>query len=291
MTSDDKLDQLLQSFQGFGQQLASSSYEIPFLEKQGQTTQQRFDALITQIGSLSTEMEKKDSLLKGHVSATWADLNDGVVQLKVEGNTRIKNAAPCHAMPAYSMHVGDDDGPHGTAQQRIQATKEQLKSISTPHSSAGSRSTFASHTVKAQDNSCKLIVIGFPRRMVQSTLRNVGDASRLEFVRTDPRYIIATLDSAKKITLEFEIADSLAPTVPLSLRVKRDQGITGRQLFLSMGRLRSCLTRVPRDMQIPVVSSGVGGLARAFRGQEGPAPTVQLSCAEGHLGASVDVDA
>eukprot|EP00959_Pyramimonas_sp_CCMP1952_P192669 4028690-Pyramimonas_sp.AAC.1 len=68
-------------------------------------------------------------------------------------------------MPAYSMHVGDDDGPHGTAQQRIQATKEQLKSISTPHSSAGSRSTFASHTVKAQDNSCKLIVIGFPRRM------------------------------------------------------------------------------------------------------------------------------
>eukprot|EP00959_Pyramimonas_sp_CCMP1952_P384720 8062969-Pyramimonas_sp.AAC.2 len=161
--------------------------------------------------------------------------------------------------------------------------------MSVSPSSKDSRSTLSSRAGKARGNARRLIALGFLLRMARPTPRSDGASIRQKFapLGCHQRAVTKVLDMAKKISLElgalihvhnfatksmahgpFAIADSLAPSTPLSLCVEQNRGVTGRQLFSSTGRARSRPTRVFQDRQLPVSIDGLGGLVRALRAPE-----------------------
>eukprot|EP00959_Pyramimonas_sp_CCMP1952_P223405 4670604-Pyramimonas_sp.AAC.1 len=114
---------------------------------------------------------------------------------------------------------------------------------------------------------------------------------------------------AKKITFDFEQAadasnflanftrdgvfrfpDPLVPQNMLNIRIKRDQDLKARQLFLSMGRVRSLITQQLSARSIEVGSNGLGGIAFAHKSEHEAVELAHIEVNEDTLEAKVELD-
>eukprot|EP00959_Pyramimonas_sp_CCMP1952_P268841 5621203-Pyramimonas_sp.AAC.1 len=73
------------------------------------------------------------------------------------------------------------------------------------------------------------------------------------------------------------------------LRVKRHRGTKARQLFLSMGRVRSHIANCLVGKRTEVGSSGLGGVVSALKSEHEPIELAQFSMADDALTVSINI--
>ncbi|CAK0826055.1 unnamed protein product [Prorocentrum cordatum] len=153
-----------------------------------------------------------------------------------------------------------------------------------------------------EDQTCKLVLLDFPRRMLAGDLKIIGNSCISTFApaRAAAKIIVHGFDMSKKVTLHFEtaleastfldnfnrtngswnVADPLHPGAQFTLRLRRGLDFQGRQLFLSFGRVRCYLTDLMRNRGCEVGSSGLGGCVYILRGPHDPVPAVNISVSD-----------
>jgi hypothetical protein len=77
----------------------------------------------------------------------------------------------------------------------------------------------------------------------------------------------------------------------LNIKLKRDQDIKGRQLFLSMGKVRALVSNLLAPRGIEVGSNGLGGLVYALKSENEPIEIAQIQVSGDDLAISVELDA
>ncbi|CAK0816041.1 unnamed protein product, partial [Prorocentrum cordatum] len=305
----EKLDEVLRALRGFGSQLSAQSYDIGLIKNQVAAQTVRCDQLTVNMTTLTNDIQSKVAQLEGQQSAMFTDLNDRFTTLKSEVHTQITNELRAQeartAVPISD--IDDEQGAevHAKVQQQIAEIKAQLRTISTAPS--------VSSSVEAQqDNTCTLVAIGFPRKMLARSLKTIADAIKSQYAPQDvqARITAKCFDMAKKITFHFESAsdatnfltnysrdgvfrhpDPLAPQNMLNIKLKRDQDIKGRQLFLSMGKVRALVSNLLAPRGIEVGSNGLGGLVYALKSENEPIEIAQIQVSGDDLAISVELDA
>ncbi|CAK0909119.1 unnamed protein product, partial [Prorocentrum cordatum] len=165
-----------------------------------------------------------------------------------------------------------------TKLKRIDETLCELQSSPTPRSEPSARRALAAgprpdgkHA--AMERAHRVIVVGFPRKMMQASLRRAADLILASGVpQSSPRPTVRTYDMTKKITLDFtdstkatdflnmlqagapvQFPDPIYPQQMITLRAKRDMAPGTRLLFLAMGKARGALKVDMVSDHIPIV--------------------------------------
>ncbi|CAK0843997.1 unnamed protein product, partial [Prorocentrum cordatum] len=249
------------------------SYDIGLIKNQVAAQTVRCDQLTTNMSNLANDIQSKVSQLESQKSAMFTDLNDRFTALKGEVNTQIMNELRAQearsAIPIFDMDAERGAEVHAKVQQQIAAIQEQLRTISTAPSVAS--------TIEAQqDNTCTLVAIGFPRKMLARSLKTIADAMKSQY---------APQDAQSRITAKcFDMS-------MLNIKLNRDQGIKGRQLFLSTGKVRALVSNLLAPKGVEVGSNGLGGLVYALKSENELIEIAQIQVSGDDLSISIELDA
>lgn len=177
----------------------------------------------------------------------------------------------------------------------IDAAIAELKSTPTPRSSAPKQRTGSSgpvHEAKhaVLERAHRVIIVGFPRKMMQASLKRAADMVIIAGSPQDrPRPIVRTYDMTRKIVLDFAdstkasdflnmmsskgpiaFQDPIYPQQQIMLRAKRDMEPGTRLLFLAMGKVRGAFATVLKQAGKEMGSNGLGGDVYVLRSAEDP---------------------
>eukprot|EP00959_Pyramimonas_sp_CCMP1952_P193915 4054917-Pyramimonas_sp.AAC.1 len=178
-----KLDEVLRTLRGFGSALSTQSYDIGLIKNQISAQTQRCDQLTANMNNLTTDIHNKVAQIEGQQSSMYMDLNGRFDSLKEHVTEHIKNELTAQgarpSVPHFNME-DDSDAAHKHVQSQVDDIQKQLRTLSTPPSAASSsdRSHGSSSRLTQQENTCKLIAVGFPRKMLARSLKTIGDAIR-----------------------------------------------------------------------------------------------------------------
>eukprot|EP00959_Pyramimonas_sp_CCMP1952_P233239 4873917-Pyramimonas_sp.AAC.2 len=136
----------------------------------------------------------------------------------------------------------------------------------------------------------RIVIVGFPRKMMQATLRTAaGLFLQAGVPQGRPQPVVRAFDMTKKVTLDFadstkasdfltniaaaqpiHFPDPVFPGQSIELRAKRDMEPGTRPPFLAMGKIRGLLAAAMRPLQKEMGSNGLGGDIYVLRAPEGP---------------------
>eukprot|EP00959_Pyramimonas_sp_CCMP1952_P160170 3350044-Pyramimonas_sp.AAC.1 len=163
-SNDEKLDEVLRTLRGFGSALSTQSYDIGLIKNQISAQTQRCDQLTINMNTLTTDIQNKISQIEGQQSSMYMDLNGRFDYLKAHVSEQIKNELTAQEartnVPHFNME-DDSDAAHKHVQSQIDNIQKQLRSLSTPPSTASSsdRSHRSSSRLLQKENTCKLIAV------------------------------------------------------------------------------------------------------------------------------------
>ncbi|CAK0880579.1 unnamed protein product [Prorocentrum cordatum] len=297
---DDKFDIIMSSLQGMSVQVASSANDLSKVKSQMELTQMRCDQLTTHMTTMGNDIHSRFCQLEGEHSLACPSLQERMTF--VERLVSEMDSTP-------TPHSSSDTPMDASVQDKIQAIEARIEQLSRPPSDARSSASDPSlATERSQENNAKLLMLGFPRRVLATTLRSVGEAARQQFAPTHTyqKITIKAFDLARKVALHFESAsaasdfltqfgsagvlthpDPLSST-PLSLRIRRDIDAKHRQLFLSMGKVRAAMPDLLRTRGYEVNSNGLGGCIYTLKQASDPIILAQLRTSED--GAKVEME-
>eukprot|EP00959_Pyramimonas_sp_CCMP1952_P419804 8793310-Pyramimonas_sp.AAC.1 len=152
----------------------------------------------------------------------------------------------------------------------------------------------------SQEGAARLVLLGFPRPLMQATLRRAAEVARRRRVplHSHNSVVIKAFDPNRKAIFEFNSA-SAASDFPSNfqniegelqfpdpkgghfvLKARRDLKVKDRRLFLAMGKLRQKLEALLNG-RFTVGSNGLGGDVYILRGEEDPVQCAHVSVLEG----------
>ncbi|CAK0880955.1 unnamed protein product, partial [Prorocentrum cordatum] len=297
-STDSKIDTLIGNMEMLSQLVANQTVDMNSIKEACKVSADRCAALTDQMTLISREYHSRHQELQASVTASLnaLDYRMGVLE-NCGGDSHMSDAAD----PTLTSKVIAIEGSLSELLDRQRASEAHiaaLQSPPTPPASPSPRRT-TTNQQNAQDQTCKLVLLGFTRPMLASDLKLIGNSCVHTFApaQSAAKIIVRGFDMSKKVSLHFEtaldassfldnfnrtngswsVADPLHTGVQLSLRLRRDLDFQGRQLFLSLGRVRRHLTDLMRNRGFEVGSSGLGGCVYILRGPHDPVPAVNIS--------------
>ncbi|CAK0798354.1 unnamed protein product [Prorocentrum cordatum] len=126
---------------------------------------------------LVRQTEGRFEALDGRSSAAWSNIDGHIpdlrTELRMDVDSRLVSGT---ATPAFAVDADGDDRPSQHGEAQIRNMEGRQKTLSTPPSSVAFRSSASVSLDTAFDDTYKLIVLGFLKKMLQPTLRTIGES-------------------------------------------------------------------------------------------------------------------
>ncbi|CAK0910874.1 unnamed protein product, partial [Prorocentrum cordatum] len=274
---ESKIDSILDSIKNLAGAVHSSHQEMAQLQQEVEISNKRCVDLATQMNSLASQVQSSSA----HADLQMKDLQQQIDNLH-------GRLCHCESTPTPIGGGGMDlDSQPSVAQQRISAIEDQLSKITkSPTPLKPSSET----RISAMERAHRIVIVGFPRKMMQATLRTAaGLFLQAGVPQGRPQPVVRAFDMTKKVTLDFadstkasdfltniaaaqpiHFPDPVFPGQSIELRAKRDMEPGTRLLLLAMGKIRGLLAAAMRPLQKEMGSNGLGGDIYVLRAPEGP---------------------